>query len=64
MYALKEQEGIVFVHGTDKRKNPLQKSIETLEAYLEKLKEYTKNFMCVVAVIVIQKLIMMRLLCE
>ncbi|NBH15661.1 IS1182 family transposase [Lachnospiraceae bacterium] len=43
MYALKQQEGIVFVHGTGKRKSPLQKSIETLEAYLEKLKEYTKK---------------------
>lgn len=41
LYALKEQEGINFVHGTGKRKNPLQKTIEQLEEYLEKLKEYT-----------------------
>ena len=43
MYALKEKEGIVFVHGAGKRKTPLQKSIEQLEAYLEKLKEYTQK---------------------
>ena len=43
LYALKESEGIVFVHGTGKRKSPLQKSIETPEEYLEKLKEYTKK---------------------
>ena len=47
LYALKESEGIVFVHGTGKRKSPLQKSIETLEEYLEKLKEYTqKLYIC------------------
>ena len=34
LYALKESEGIPFVHGSGKRKNPLQKSIETLEEYL------------------------------
>ncbi len=43
LYALKESEGITFVHGTGKRKSPLQKSIETLEGYLDKLKEYTKK---------------------
>lgn len=43
LYALKEAEGAVFVHGSGKRKTPLQKSIETLEGYLEKLKEYTKK---------------------
>ena len=43
LYALKEAEGIVFVHGTGKRKSLLQKSIETLEGYLAKLKEYTKK---------------------
>jgi len=47
LYALKEKEGIVFVYGTGKRKSLLQKSIETLEGYLEKLKEYTKKIhMC------------------
>lgn len=43
LYSLKESEGIVFVHGTGRRKNPLQKSIETLEGYLDKLKEYTQK---------------------
>lgn len=43
LYELKEKEHIVFVHGIGKRKNPLQKSIETLEHYLAKLKEYTKK---------------------
>lgn len=42
-YALKESEGITFVHGIGKRKTPLQKSIETLEEYLAKLKDYTKK---------------------
>ena len=47
LYALKEQEGIVFVHGTGKRKSPLQKSIEVLEEYLDKFKEYTqKLYIC------------------
>ena len=43
LYALKEQEGIVFVHGTGKRKSPLRKSIEALEEYLAKFKEYTQK---------------------
>ena len=43
LYALKEAEGIEFVYGTGKRKTLLQKSIETLEEYLGKLKEYTKK---------------------
>lgn len=38
LYALKEAEQVVFVHGIGKRKTPLQKSIETLEDYLERLK--------------------------
>ena len=47
LYALKEAEGIRFVHGTGKRKTLLQKSIETLEEYLGKLKEYTeKLYVC------------------
>ena len=40
LYALKEAEQVVFVHGIWKRKTPLQKSIETLEDYLERLKKY------------------------
>lgn len=43
LYALKESEGIAFVHGSGKRKTPLQRSIESLEEYLEKLKEYTQK---------------------
>lgn len=47
LYALKEAENLVFVHGIGKRKSPLQKSIETLEAYLDKLKEYNqKLYIC------------------
>ncbi len=40
LYSLKESENLVFVHGIGKRKSPLQKSIETLEEYLAKFKEY------------------------
>ena len=43
LYALKDAEGIEFVHGTGKRKSPLQKSIEQLESYLSKLKEYNQK---------------------
>ena len=39
LYAL----NIDFVHGIGKRKSPLQKSIETLESYLDRLKGYTKK---------------------
>lgn len=43
LYALKQEENIVFVHGIGKRKTQLQKSIETLEDYLDHLKGYTKK---------------------
>jgi len=43
LYALKEEEGITFVHGIGKHKSQLQRSIERLEEYTEKLKEYTKK---------------------
>ena len=43
LYALKETENIVFVHGIGKRKTPLQKSIETLESYLNQLKKYNQQ---------------------
>ena len=47
LYALKEAENLVFVHGIGKRKSLLQKSIETLETYLSKLKEYNqKLYIC------------------
>ena len=40
LYALKQSESVAFVHGTGKRKTPLQKSIETLGDYLSRLKKY------------------------
>lgn len=43
LYALKQEENIVFVHGIGKRKSPLQKSIETLEEYLYRLKGYNQK---------------------
>ena len=43
LYALKKAEGIVFVHGPGRRKTLLQKSIETLEEYLDKIKEYNQK---------------------
>lgn len=43
LYALKQSEHVVFVHGIGKRKTPLQKSIEALEEYLSKLKEYNQK---------------------
>ena len=43
LYALKQSENVVFVHGIGKRKTPLQKSIETLEDYLSRLKKYNQE---------------------
>ena len=43
LYELKNLEGIEFVHGCGKRKTTLQKSIEKLEEYLLKFKEYNKK---------------------
>lgn len=43
LYALKEETNIQFVHGCGKRKAPLQRSIEQLEEFLDKLKEYTQK---------------------
>lgn len=40
---VKVQEGMVFVHGIGRRKTQLQKSLEQLDQYLEKRKEYTKK---------------------
>ena len=40
---IRQEEGVVFVYGTGRRKTCLQKSLETLEAYIEKLKEYNKK---------------------
>lgn len=38
---LKNQENIVFVHGSGKKKTELQKSIEELEEHISKIKDYT-----------------------
>ena len=44
---IKEEEGIQFVHGTGKRKTSLQKSAETLDGYIRRLKEYDQKLrMC------------------
>ena len=43
LYGIKKQEKVVFVHGIGKRKHPVQKSIELLEKYMDKLKEYTQK---------------------
>lgn len=43
LYALKQSGNVAFVHGIGKRKTPLQKSIETLEDYLCRLKEYNQK---------------------
>ena len=40
---IRREEGIVFVHGTGRRKTRLQKSLESLETYIAKLKEYNKK---------------------
>ena len=43
LYQIKEEENITFVYGIGHRKSQLQRSIETLEGYISKLKEYTKH---------------------
>ncbi|MDO5139110.1 MAG: IS1182 family transposase [Oscillospiraceae bacterium] len=43
LYQIKEEEGISFVYGIGHRKTQLQRSIETLEGYIDKLKEYIKH---------------------
>lgn len=43
LYRLKREEGIVFVHGRGHRKTRLQRLLETLESYIEKLKEYDQK---------------------
>jgi transposase len=44
LFHIKEDEQIAFVYGIGHRKSQLQKSIEMLEEYINKLKEYTKHF--------------------
>ena len=43
LYRIKSEESIEFVHGSGKRKSSLQKYIETLEGYLQRLKDYTQK---------------------
>ena len=43
LYKIKDEENIDFVYGIGHRKSQLQKSVETLEGYICKLKEYTKH---------------------
>lgn len=43
LYRIKKEEKIHFVYGIGHRKSQLQKSIETLEDYIDKLKKYTKH---------------------
>lgn len=43
LYRIKTEEGIVFAYGAGKRKTALQKSIEQMEGYMERLKRYIKN---------------------
>ncbi len=38
-----KEENTTFVHGIGRRKSPLQKSYETLDEYLNKLKEYNQK---------------------
>ena len=43
LYQIKKEEQITFAYGIGHRKSQLQKSIETLEGYISKLKEYAKH---------------------
>ena len=41
LYEKAKEAGIEFLHGKGQRKSPLQKAIETVDEWLEKLKKYT-----------------------
>ena len=44
---IQKERNIQFVHGSGKRKTAIQRSIETLDRYIDKLKEYTqKRYIC------------------
>ena len=43
LYKIKDEEGVEFVHGSGSRKTPLQKHIELLEEYINRLKEYSRS---------------------
>ncbi len=47
LYRIKREEQVTFAHGSGKRKTSLQRSLETLEKYMDKLKEYIhKVYVC------------------
>ena len=41
LYRIKKSESVEFVHGIGKRKSSLQKNVELLDGYLDRLKDYT-----------------------
>jgi len=43
LYKVKAEEGIEFVHGSGKKKSPLQKSVEQLEGYIDRMKGYIQK---------------------
>ena len=43
LYRLKKEEGISFVHGSGKKKSPLQRSIEQAGEYISRLREYVRK---------------------
>ena len=43
LYAQKQADGIEFVHGTGKRKTPIQRAIETMDGWIEKYKRYIRD---------------------
>ena len=43
LYRIKAEEGIEFVHGSGKRRSPLQRSVEQLEGYIDRLKGYIRK---------------------
>ena len=43
LYARIKEAGVVFVHGKGQHKTPLQRAVEQVEAWLDKLKQYTND---------------------
>ena len=63
LYRIKEEEGIIFVHGCGKKQSKLQKDIKELETYLAKYKEYNQKIIPAGNGAVTQKQIRMLPLC-
>ena len=40
---IQREQNIIFVHGSGKRKTELQRTMETLDSYISRLKDYTKK---------------------